>query len=1629
MKTLKDIAKECSVSIATVSNILNNKSNVSTETKERVLKVIKESGRSVAEVLNSMPNLGVEAIAKSAEAMRDLEHAVIQANSATTAKVKVDGEALASEKEKQRLLMKSYNLLNSLQAAEKNWTKASTGKSSSNYAQIKEYSAALSNLITKFKDSKMTATEFNSEIIKINDGFKSNAAIIKSCGENTKSFSDALNGVARHFGMWLSLSSIIMRVYRSIREMISASIELDDAMTQLKIVTRESDSAYEKFGNTIAGVAKRTATSISDIVSSATVYARLGYSLEESTRIAEYTAKLQNVGDIDVSDAQDAITSILKAYDEIDADHIEDVMNKLVVTGNNFPISVSQIAEGMNNASSALAAAGNTFEQSVALLAAANTTVQDAAKASTGLRTIAARIRKTDTELDDLGESMTSAKYDSLVKSLADLNVALVDVNGEYRATYDIMADIASKWDSMTTMEQAALADVIAGTRQQAIFFSLIEQFQEASGAMDAMAGSANALDDAYSVYLESTTAHINQFKASFQELSSVVANSDLLKWFVDFGRSMTESMTVLAKVNALLPTVIGGAILARLAKMLTTVMSMSTHIKTLSANIIKEKVVTDQLMISVSALNEKQKERLRHSISLAVKSEELTGAEARHIIATYGLAKANTEANLSFKSLFATIGTGTKSLLAAIPGWGWAALAISALIPVMSSVVQKSKEIDESFANSKQKYEDHVKVLNDYRDAISEIALSEDDEATKIQKLINIKDELSDRYNTSIENIESEGQARNELNKILDEQLKKERELFLNENEDKFKQAYQEVTDMTSDKSFLNGYTNYGQFVVKENRKGGANVRDNISKLFDSTSTDRSYFTDLDKFNIEAKTELEYLKKLEDAYIEFGKIKRNAEESGNGLTEDELSLYKQIEEQYKQVKKELTSGDNPKQDFLLKVAEESAQHIIDNNPQLKKSFAEWREELVKAADGNVLIIDAIDKILDSINKVAKEAVPDAIDSIMSDLQRVEGQLGNISDSIKTANDYFEDLEKVFKKNADTDKFFTASEIIDLLDTYPELYDNIKEISTEVTDEETDLTNKVIYGYKIEKEALEALRDAKIEEQRTAIQSSMQETYNLLNDAEQRLDIYAAELDGIESVTEAKIRSAEVDNEIALINKQNDVLFGPKNSTALLEDEKKRLNNYIQASEDIAKFREQIEKGRVQLALLGRTNDDAKDSTQDATRALNEEKEAVKKLNDELKEAQDDINDLIKLTMDMIKKEKELQKEALKEQLDNYKKLIDRKKELIDLEKDQYNFERDLKEQNKDVLEIQQELDALSVEGVEYSLEDMKRKAELQEKLADTEQKRTDFLFDHEVDVRKDALDKEKELFEDNINTQTKAIEDYLKHEGWIRQEAIDLINSKTQEFYNDLYNYTLTYTSKSDAEFTKLWNDAYSALEKYGDGQIDVSAVLAYLLYQIDDCDNKLKEFEQSINSAKNATSDLANTIINKMGEAAEVTGVLLEETEALNEAMGASPTQRHIPGTPIVSPGHSYWSKPDLLGGLKTYHSGGIVEGGSGLNKYTEVLAKLMSGEVVITPNQAKTFMSKTLPTLSTSNVTNNQMSPAISIGDINISGNADSSTVSQLKEIQKEIVDSVFKAVNGQRNLYNGGKVRMA
>ena len=267
----------------------------------------------------------------------------------------------------------------------------------------------------------------------------------------------------------------MQQVIRRIREMINITIELNDAMTQLKIVTQATDAEYERYARNIARTATEIGIATKDLIDASTVYARLGYSLDESSALAKYTGMLQNVGDIDASTAQSAITSIVKAFN-VDIGDIESVMDKLVVVGNNFPISVKQIAEGMMNASSSLHAAGNNIEQSIALLTAANTTTQDIAKASTAVRTISARLRNTKAELDELGEEvMTEAKYQELVDMLTGHDVSLIDKQtGALRSTYDVLRDIAAVWESIGVNERADLRHKLPalGSRMCSILFS-----------------------------------------------------------------------------------------------------------------------------------------------------------------------------------------------------------------------------------------------------------------------------------------------------------------------------------------------------------------------------------------------------------------------------------------------------------------------------------------------------------------------------------------------------------------------------------------------------------------------------------------------------------------------------------------------------------------------------------------------------------------------------------------------------------------------------------------------------------------------------------------------------------------------------------------------------------------------------------------------------------------------------------------------------------------------------------------------------------------------------------------------------------------------------------------------------
>lgn len=373
-----------------------------------------------------------------------------------------DAQRLKEIEQQARLTTRAYNELNKARNAVR-----SAPRGSDEVAGLEKNADTLSRYLEGFKNGTVSAEKFREELAKIGG---SNAEYINSLKESDQyanSFSDKMQRFKMHLTTLTSIVRGFQMVRMVVQPLVNAVTEVDTAMTQLRIVTNASNADMEQYANSIMNVADKTAGSVKDLVNSTTTFARLGYTLDQSADLAKYTQMLENVGDIDEAAATSAITAIVKAYN-VSADDLESVMDKLVETGNHFPISVAELAEGMNNAGSMLAmATGGDLEESLALLTAANTTTQNISKSSTGLRTIAARIRNVGTELDDLGETMTDVEYDAVVKALTDNSVALTDEYGQLRDVYDILSDLSKVWVTMSDNEQAALAKTLSGTRQQ----------------------------------------------------------------------------------------------------------------------------------------------------------------------------------------------------------------------------------------------------------------------------------------------------------------------------------------------------------------------------------------------------------------------------------------------------------------------------------------------------------------------------------------------------------------------------------------------------------------------------------------------------------------------------------------------------------------------------------------------------------------------------------------------------------------------------------------------------------------------------------------------------------------------------------------------------------------------------------------------------------------------------------------------------------------------------------------------------------------------------------------------------------------------------------------------------------
>lgn len=316
-------------------------------------------------------NLAVEK-----EANKTREAAAAKAQNTQTTR-----EAIHNERLLATVWDTSSTALTQGQAALRSWTKAqhSNKESSVNaYNAIKTHTDELERARASYDGTIDSAKNLRQAEDNLRSTLKTSKQIIAENGDATKTLGDRIGGLAKKFTTWFGVSRIIMAAYRAIKQMVSAVIELDTAMTELKKVTNETDATYDRFLENAANRAKKLGSTMSDIVSATADFARLGYSISEAEKLADAAIVYKNVGDgiEDINTASESIIATMQAFG-LGAEDAMLVVDKFNEVGNNYAISSKGVGDALLRSAAAMHSANNTLDETIALAAAANTVVQD----------------------------------------------------------------------------------------------------------------------------------------------------------------------------------------------------------------------------------------------------------------------------------------------------------------------------------------------------------------------------------------------------------------------------------------------------------------------------------------------------------------------------------------------------------------------------------------------------------------------------------------------------------------------------------------------------------------------------------------------------------------------------------------------------------------------------------------------------------------------------------------------------------------------------------------------------------------------------------------------------------------------------------------------------------------------------------------------------------------------------------------------------------------------------------------------------------------------------------------------------------------------------------------------------
>lgn len=354
--------------------------------------------------------------------------------------------------------------------------------------------------------------------------------------------------------------------------------ELNTALTEMRKVSDETVPSLKDYQATTFDTADAVGTTAKQIQNSTADWMRLGESMNQAAESAKDANVLLNVSEFEgIDEATESLVSMSQAYKDLDKMDIIDVLNNI---GNNYSISTDGLATALKDSASALVTANNDLNEAVSLTTAGNAITQDPSKVGAGLRTISLRLVGTEEakqELSDLGEETDGmiTTVSKLRDTIMDATKAassdgkgfdILDSNGNYKSTYEIMQGLADLYDNIVKKDKELgtnnlnlLLETIAGKNRSNIAASILQNGDMLRSVYEDAQNSEGSAEKELNSYLDSIDGKMAQLENRAQEFWFKVIDSETIKNGIDLLSTLLKGATDFVDTVGLLPTIFTG--------------------------------------------------------------------------------------------------------------------------------------------------------------------------------------------------------------------------------------------------------------------------------------------------------------------------------------------------------------------------------------------------------------------------------------------------------------------------------------------------------------------------------------------------------------------------------------------------------------------------------------------------------------------------------------------------------------------------------------------------------------------------------------------------------------------------------------------------------------------------------------------------------------------------------------------------------------------------------------------------------------------------------------------------------------------------------------------------------------